>query len=496
MSDGQDSTPYLDALLAYGDRAPARFHVPGHKGGFGADAKLRERLAGTLKYDIPRDMHGIDVGPYPMPADEAELLAAEAFGAEQTWFLTNGATQGNHALTIALAPLGAKVIVQRNSHGSVVDGLVLSGGIPAFVSPHLDHDLQIAHGVLPGDLEQALAENPDARAVFIVSPTYYGTCADIAALAEISHAAGVPLLVDQSWGSHLGFHPDLPESALALGADAVLTSIHKTAGSLTQSAMLHVADSELVDPGMIDRAVRIVRSTSPNGLLLTSLDAARRNLATNGERLLGETLAEIDQLVDRIDLIPGLYVAGQDLRGHTGVHHTDPLRIVVDTRGTGESGFTIADFIRVEHDVIPELATDTVVVFVVGIDEDPENFARLYDALKDAAEKIEPSHEPSAPIDSRETFKLDQATSPRLAFLAADEVVSVEDAVGRVCGEAVAIYPPGIPALLPGERISQEIIDYLKRQAGQGARLHGASDKSFQTIHVLPREREDDELRR
>lgn len=431
-------------------------------------------------------MHGIDVGEYPTPADEAELLAAEAFGARQTWFLTNGATQGNHALALAMAPLGAKVIVQRNSHGSVVDGLVLSGGNPEFVSPHVDHDLAIAHGVLPEDLEAALDAHPEARAVFIVSPTYYGACADVGALVALAHDRGIPLIVDQSWGSHFGFHPDVPQSALQLGADAVLTSIHKTAGSLTQSAMLHVAHSDLINPDMVDRAIRIVRSTSPNGLLLTSLDAARRNLAVNGEALLTQTLAAIDEVVDKIDLIPGLYVAGQDLRGHTGVHHTDPLRIVVDTRGTGESGFVLADFVRTKHDVIPELATDTVVVFVVGIGEDPANLDRLYTALVDAAGSIQPRREPATPIDSRASFTAEQAVSPRKAFLAASEVVSVDDAVGRVCGESIAVYPPGIPALLPGERITAAIVEFLRKQVGQGARLHGASSADFSTIHVLP----------
>lgn len=431
-------------------------------------------------------MHGIDVGEYPTPADEAELLAAESFGAKQTWFLTNGATQGNHALALALAPLGARVIVQRNSHGSVVDGLVLSGGIPAFVSPHVDHDLQIAHGVLPEDLERTLEENPGAQAVFIVSPTYYGACADVATLADLAHARRIPLLVDQSWGSHFGRHPDVPKSALELGAEAVVTSIHKTVGSFTQSAMLHVAESEFISPEMVDRAVRLVRSTSPNGLLLVSLDAARRNLTVNGESLLGETLAAVDAVVDKIDLIPGLYVAGMDLRGHTGVHDTDPLRIVVDTRGTGQSGFALADFVRDHHDVIPELATDTVVVFVVGIAEDPENLDRLYKALVDGADKAEPLRDPATPVDSRESFNLEQAVSPREAFLGADEVIPVGEAVGRVCGESVSVYPPGIPALLPGERISQEIIEYLQRQVSQGARLHGASDKAFRTIHVLP----------
>lgn len=431
-------------------------------------------------------MYGIDVGEYPTPADEAELLAAEAFGARQTWFLTNGATQGNHALALAMAPLGAKVIVQRNSHGSVVDGLVLSGGIPEFVSPHVDHDLAIAHAVLPEDLEATLDNHPDARAVFLVSPTYYGACADIETLASLTHSRGMPLIVDQSWGSHFGFHPEVPQSALQLGADAVLTSIHKTAGSLTQSAMLHVAHSELINPDMVDRAVRIVRSTSPNGLLLVSLDAARRNLAVNGEELIGKTFAKIDEVIDKIDLVPGLYVAGQDLRGHTGVHHTDPFRIVVDTRDSGESGFVIADLLRSKHDVICELATDTVVVFVVGIGEDPANLDRLYDALVDVAGAVEPRHEPTTPIDSRASFNAEQAISPREAFLAASDVVSTDDAVGRVCGESISVYPPGIPALLPGERITQEIVDHLKRQVAQGARLHGASSPDFATIHVLP----------
>jgi lysine decarboxylase len=254
--------------------------------------------------------------------------------------------------------------------------------------------------------------------------------------------------------------------------------------------MLHVADSDLVDPDMVDRAIRIVRSTSPNGLLLISLDAARRNLAIRGEQLLGETFKALDAVVDKIDLVPGLYVAGSDLRGHTGVHDTDPFRIVVDTRGTGVPGFAIADMLRERHDVIPELATDTVVVFVVGMAEDPANLERLLAALTEVAGSVDGPREPSTPIDSRASFNAEQVVGPREAFLAANEVIAVDDAVGRVCGESIAVYPPGIPALLPGERISKEIVDDLRRQVAQGARLHGASSADFSTIHVLPKERE------
>src|ERR671939_1257501 len=203
------------------EQPTARYHVPGHKGGSGADPGLRKAIGvDGLAADVPQDIHGIDLGPSPTPYEQAELLAAEAFGAARTFFLTNGATQGNHALCLALAPLGARVVAQRNSHTSLVDGLVLSGGVPHFVAPEYDAELGITHVVTPDALAAALREAPDAHAAFVVSPTYYGMAADIAGLADVAHAAGVPLVVDQSWGPHFGFHEDLPPTALAQGADA------------------------------------------------------------------------------------------------------------------------------------------------------------------------------------------------------------------------------------------------------------------------------------
>src|SRR5215213_4140546 len=232
----QPTAPYLDAVAGYGFRGSGRFHVPGHKGGPGADPGLRFALGDrALAIDIPQDMEGVDIGDSPTPFERAEQLAAEAYGAGRTWFLTNGATQGNHALCLALAPLGTRVVAQRNSHASVVDGLVLSGGLPSFVAPEYDADLGMAHGVTPGALETALREAPDAKAAFIVSPTYYGMAADVAGCAEVARAAGVPLIVDQAWGPHFGFHEGLPPTAVSQGADAMLTSTHKIAGSLTQS---------------------------------------------------------------------------------------------------------------------------------------------------------------------------------------------------------------------------------------------------------------------
>src|SRR5215210_1018835 len=264
IQPAQPTAPYLDAVWGYALRGSTRFHVPGHKGGAGADPGLRYALGATaLMFDVPADIHGNDLGPAPTPYQRAETLAAEAHGAARSWFLTNGASQGNHALTLAMARLGAPVVVQRNSHASVVDGLVLSGGIPTFVAPEYEDELGMAHGVTPAALEEALAAAPGARAAFIVSPTYYGMAADVAGCAEVCHAAGAALVIDQAWGPHFGFHPDLPPSALALGADAVLTSTHKIVGSLTQSAMLHLGTGERVDGGALARAVRLVRSTSP-----------------------------------------------------------------------------------------------------------------------------------------------------------------------------------------------------------------------------------------
>src|SRR5947199_34064 len=258
MPSKQPTAPYLDAVTAYGFRGSTRFHVPGHKGGAGADPGMHAAFGErALLLDVPQDIHGIDLGPSPTPYERAERLAAEAYGAARTFFLTNGATQGNHALCLALAPLGARVVAQRNSHASIVDGLVLSGGLPSFVAPEYDGELGITHCVTAEALERALAAAPDARAAFLVSPTYYGMAADVAALAEVAHAAGVPLVVDQAWGPHFGFNDMLPPTALSQGADAMLTSTHKIAGSLTQSAMLHVSGSGRVDVGAVSRTMRL-----------------------------------------------------------------------------------------------------------------------------------------------------------------------------------------------------------------------------------------------
>jgi arginine decarboxylase len=482
----QPDAPYLDAVIGYGTRGPGRFHVPGHKGGNGADPGLRFGLGDrALWLDVPQDIWGVDVGPSPTPYAEAERLAAEAHGAARTWFLTNGATQGNHALCLALAPLGTHVVAQRNSHASLIDGLVLSGGVPAFVPPEYDAELGMAHGVEPAVLERALATAPDAQAVFVVSPTYYGMAADVAGCVEVAHAADLPLIVDQSWGPHFGFHDALPPSALHLGADAVLTSTHKIAGSLTQSAMLHVGHGDRIDTGALARAVRLVRSTSPSSLLLASLDGARRQLALHGEQLLHETLEAIAACRDKLLTIPGLGLVDSAFVGRPGVAGYDPMRIVVDVRETGRTGYEVAEALRRSYDAIPELATQATLVFVVGLGERRETLLRLAGDLEEVVKRIAREGSTAAIVRPPATLRNEMAVAPREAFLGEAEEVGVDDAVGRISCESIAGYPPGIPALLPGERISAETVAYLRELVATGARLHGASDPQFERVNVL-----------
>ncbi|HEY2637416.1 MAG TPA: amino acid decarboxylase, partial [Solirubrobacteraceae bacterium] len=463
----QPTAPYLDAVVAYGFRGSTRFHVPGHKAGAGADPGLRWAIGeDALSVDVPQDIHGIDVGPAPTPYVRAEALAAEAYGAARTFFLTNGATQGNHALCLALAGPGTCVVAQRNSHASLVDGLVLSGGVPAWIAPEYDPELGMAHGVTPERLAACLAAHPEARVAFIVSPTYYGMAADVAGCAAAAHDAGAALVVDQAWGSHFGFHPELPPGALAEGADAVLTSTHKIVGSLTQSAMLHVARGDRIDPDDVARAVRLVRSTSPSSLLLLSLDAARRQLAVHGEALVERTLRAAEGTRAAVDAVPGCAVIDGAYVGRPGVTGWDPLRLVIDVRDTGCTGYEVSDALRGAYDIHVELATHATLVLVLGLGQPTEALERFAHDFAETIRRIARPGEPALAVSRPQTaFSYETALAPREAFLGRTEVVATDSAIGRISGEAIAGYPPGIPALLPGEIVSGEVVAYLRELA-------------------------------
>jgi lysine decarboxylase len=484
---GTEDAPYLEALRAYARRNPGRFHVPGHKGGPGADPGMREAFGdAALALDIPALMPGIDVGPEPTPFQRAQELAAEAWGAKRTWFLINGASQGNHVTCIALAHMGSEVVVQRNVHSSTIDGFVISGLRPTFVAPELDPELVIAHCLTPESLDRALSETPGAVAAQVVSPTYFGAVADVAALAEVAHSHDVPLIVDEAWGAHLAFHPDLPAHALSLGADLVISSTHKIVGSMTQSAMVHLGHGDRLDENVIDRAVTLLESTSPNSLLTGSLDAARRQAALHGEELLGETIEALAATRSAIREIPGLDVLDERIIGRAGVFAYDPLRLAIDVRGTGRTGYEIAPMMLQLDDINLELYAENVMVAVFGLGEDASKAgARLVEALQHVIDQLPAS-------DAREGHEFAPpppwgplAMGPREAFLAEQEVVPFREAVGRIAAESLAAYPPGIPNVLPGERLTGPTLDYIQSTLEQGGSLRGASDRKLETIRVV-----------
>jgi lysine decarboxylase len=484
--DGQESTPYVDALLAYAKLDPGRFQVPGHKGGLGADPAMLELVGEVgLRNDIPSVTEGVDVGPEPTPFQEAQRLAAEAWGAGRTWFLINGASQGNHATMMALSHFGDRVVVQRNVHSSVIDGLVLSGMRPTFVAPELDPELGIAHGLTPDSLAAGLDETPEAVAALVVSPTYFGACADVAALAEVAHSRGVPLVVDEAWGAHLHFHPDLPTAALESGADLVTSSTHKIVGSLTQAAMLHVGRGGRIDDAVVDRCVSLVETTSPSGLLSGSLDAARRQVYVHGEELLGEALAALTGIREEIRQIPGLDVLDERMVGRPGVAGWDPMRLGIDVRGTGSSAQRLwkAAFHVSEIDL--ELYSGNVVVAIFGVGEQVEEAGgRLVAGLRTAVTELEET--PGAPDEKLAPAPPwgELVMTPREAFLGPQEVIPFEAAAGRIAAEGLAAYPPGIPNVLPGERLTADTLDFIRDSLDHGGYVRGGSDRELKTLRV------------
>ncbi len=482
----QEEAPYLDAVVAYAARNPGRFHVPGHKGGEGADPQLVTALGrAAFEHDVPAGIEGIDIGP-DSAFQRAQRLAAEAWGARRSWFLISGASQGNHAACLVLRHAGRKVVAQRNVHSSTVDGIVLGGLEPAFVAPELDAELGIAHCLTSESLADALERTPDAVAALTVSPTYFGAVADVRGLADVAHDRGVPLIVDEAWGAHLRFSEDLPESALECGADLVLSSVHKLFGSLTQSAILHLGRDELIDADVVDRCVTLTESTSPSALLTASLDAARRQAAVRGAKLLAETVAGVERAREAIRQIPGLEVLDERLIGRPGVHDWDPLRLSVDVRGTGSTGTRLGTLMRELDDVNLELVSENVIVAVFGAGENAAASAeRLVSALSHAVETLgadeEPPKRPLTPPPPWGSLEL----PPRTAFFGPQEVIPFGEAVGRIAAESLAAYPPGIPNVLPGERLTRETVDYVNEVVEHGGWVRGAVDRSLKTIRVV-----------
>ncbi len=478
----QDASPYADALQAYAARGLVRHTTPGHQNSVRAQLRQREILGPhAFELDLQPTIEGVDFGP-GNPLEQSLELAARAWGARRTWFLTNGSSQGNQTACLALAGLGTTIVAQRSVHSSVVDGLALSGLVAEFVAPNVDHTLGIAHGVTPAALDAALTAHPDAAAAFVVSPSYFGACADIAALADVAHRHDAALVVDEAWGAHFGFHPGLPVNAVRLGADVVIASVHKLAGSLSQTAVLHLGDGPYADrlEPLLDRAFRSLQSTSVYAGLLASLDLARRQIAVHGHETIGASLAAAARLRERVEGDGRFRDATPRITAFPDVVGTDPLRVVIDTRSGGISGHDARA--RLFHDLghHVEMATDDVVVAVVGAGV-PTDSDELADALlllprSDSAER----HHIELPDPGRRLMTV------REAWFAPSEVIPASAAVGRVSADSVAAYPPGIPNLMPGEEITSETLAFLHETAAAPfGHVRGALAPDMSLVRVV-----------
>jgi arginine/lysine/ornithine decarboxylase len=484
----QTQTPYADALTRYAQRDTIRLNVPGHNARVDGAQRLSDYFGqGILERDVPPLLPAIDSGD-GNPLAQARDLAAAAWDAEKTWFLTNGASQANRivALALALAQLGSPsqpIIAQRSAHSSFIDGIILAGLSPEWIAPTVDLHHGINHGVSPESFDAALTANPNARGAYLISPSYFGAVADIESLATIAHRHGIPLVVDGAWGTHFGFNPDVPESPLRLGADVLVSSTHKLGGSLTQSAMLHVAKGRFAERliEIIDRTFVLTQSTSNSSLLLASLDIARSSLAT-GAGLIDTAIRSGDALRERVRAHPRLSVLSDDFGQFSDIVSHDPLHVSIDVSGLGRSGHEVRTRLMTEHHIETEIATDNCVVAIVGPGH-PVDVDRMMSAL-DSLARDTPS---AASRDRLDLPAVGEARMiPRDAFFAPSEVFDAEKAVGRVSADTLAAYPPGIPNIMPGEAFTGEIIAFLQHTALQpGGYVRGAITANADRFRVV-----------
>jgi arginine decarboxylase len=469
------ATPLLTALQTGADRDDAAFHTPGHKRGQGTSPTFRALIGDrALRADLP-ELPELDNLFAPQGViQQAQELAADAFGADRTWFLANGSTAGVIAAILATCNPGDTIIIPRNVHQSVISGLILGGTNPLFVMPEYDADWDIAHGVTAAAIDHALQQHPQAKAVLIVSPTYYGVCCNVAKIAELTDHHNIPLIVDEAHGAHFRFHPDLPMPALEAGADVVIQSTHKTLAALTQAAMLHLK-GDRVSPERIRRSLQLLQSTSPNYLLLASLDAARQQMATTGKPLLTQTLTLVESVSRKLATIPNIRVFNYPLP-------FDRSRLTITVTDLGITGFTADAILTEQFGVICELPSLRHLTFIFSIGTTQEDADRLVSAI---AQLTQQSHTPEAIPAAIQFPPPATVISPREAFFAAARTAPIDQAAGQISAELICPYPPGIPVLLPGEQITTAAIAYLQTVVRSGGFISGCADPELQTIQII-----------
>jgi arginine decarboxylase len=476
----QERAPLLEALNRFKDMRIVPFDVPGHKRGRG-NPELTEFLGEKcLTVDV-NSMKPLDNLCHPSSViREAEELAAEAFGAHHAFFMVNGTTSAVQSMVMSACKKGEKIIMPRNVHRSAISALILCGAVPVYVNPGIDTRLGIALGMSLSDVSRAIEENPDAKAIFVNNPTYYGVCSDLKSIVELAHKHHMLVLADEAHGTHFYFGEGLPVSAMAAGADMAAVSMHKSGGSLTQSSLLLTGPN--VDASYVDQIINLTQTTSASYLLMASLDISRRNLALHGKETFRRVINMAEYIRAEINRIGGYDAFSRELINGDTVYDFDVTKLSVHTLDIGLAGIEVYDLLRDEYDIQIEFGDIGNILAYISMGDRALDLERLAAALSEIKRRYERD---KTGMLTQEYISPQVMETPQRAFYAEKEPIPIENSAGRISGESVMCYPPGIPVVAPGERLTPEIVEYILYAAEKGAMLTGMRDNSLKTIQVL-----------
>ncbi len=476
----QTHAPIYEALENFKKMRVVPFDVPGHKRGRGNPELTALLGEACVSMDV-NSMKPLDNLCHPVSViREAEILAAEAFGAAHAFLMVGGTTSAVQSMILSVAKRGEKIILPRNVHRSVMGAMVLCGAIPVYVNPECDDRLGIPLGMSVSAVEKAILENPDAKAILVNNPTYYGICSDIRSIVSLAHAHGMLCLADEAHGTHFYFGENLPISAMAAGADMAAVSMHKSGGSLTQSSLLLTGPA--MSEGHVRQIINLTQTTSGSYLLLSSLDISRRNLALRGK----ESFQRVAQMAEyaraEINKIGGYYAYSKELINHDSIFDFDVTKLSVNTLDIGLAGIEVYDLLRDDYDIQIEFGDLGNILAYLSIGDRQREIERLVSALSEIRRRFSKS---KSDLMKQEYIDPAVAISPQDAFYADKESLPIRETAGRVCSEFVMCYPPGIPILAPGERITKEILDYIEYAKEKGCSMTGPEDAKIEHLNVL-----------
>ncbi len=478
----QENAPIYEALLKYREERIVPFDVPGHKHGKG-NPELTAFLGKTCMEVDVNSMKPLDNLIHPVSViKDAEQLAAEAFGAKHCFFMINGASSAVQAMIMSVCKAGDKIIMPRNVHRSAINALIVSGIIPVYVDPGVNSRLGIALGMSPASVEKAIHENPDAKAVMVNNPTYYGICSDIRAIVKLAHEHGMAVLADEAHGTHLYFGENMPVSAMAAGADFAAVSMHKTGGSLTQSAFLLMGECSKVSIGRVRAVINLTQTTSASYLLMTSLDISRRNLAVRGKDMCRKMVDSVEYAREEINKIGGYYAYADELCNGDDFYAFDRTKLSVFTRDIGLAGIEVYDHLRDNYDIQIEFGDIGNILAIITAGDQWKDIERLVSALSEIKRRF--SRDKAGMFD-HEYINPIVKMSPHDAFYSDQTSIPIAESAGRVSGEFVMCYPPGIPIIAPGELITSEIITYIGYCKERGCSMSGTEDMNIEYIKVI-----------